>query len=84
MISQKGMLYVSFLSEYTTWQAVIFLLISIFEKEVNMTRKGHNHRPQTNPLHHKEETQSWLSHDSKNTNKIKQPALSISARWLQN
>ena len=38
---------------------------------------GHNHRPQTNPRHHEEETQNIDSH---NRIKVKQTALFFSAR----
>ena len=32
-----------------------------------MTRKLHNHRPQTNPWHRKEETQNTISHTTART-----------------
>ena len=48
-----------------------------------MARKYHNHTLQTIPLHHEDEMQSTNSHMALKGN-FKQPALSSSARWLQN
>ena len=52
-------------------------------QQVSMTRKCHNHRPQTNLLHREEETQKTDSYDCKNTLKVRRPTLSSSAK-LQN
>ena len=51
------------------------------KKQVSMTKKYHNGRPQTTLRHREEETQTTDNH---NTIKVKQPALSSSARWLPN
>ena len=47
--SYRGLNYVSF-------------TITLVYKEVSITRKCHNYRPQTNPRHHEEETQNTDTH----------------------
>ena len=53
----------------------------LFKKEVSMTSKYSNHRPQTNPSHCEEETQNT---DYLNAVKAKEPFSSSSVRWLLN
>ena len=67
------------------WCARIALAVHI-QQILSMTGKCNNHRPQVNPKTREEETQNTTRHKTPRTqsHKVKQPAFSSSARWLQN
>ena len=50
------------LSRFELWRISMSFTITLVYKEVNITRKCHNYRPQTNPRHHEIETQNTDTH----------------------
>ena len=57
----------------------LLFLFLVCRQKTSMTRKCHNHRPQTYPRHFKKTT---VNSDSHNRTKLKQPAFFSSAIWL--